>query len=202
MNREFIYINNKEVAVTDEKGQITVRDAEKNMRDVLVSEDKIEDLDNRIDFINDGIKIEKASISAIDKWYKVMGVISAGIVVGAPIALGFASGFGVIGIWAVACACACGYGIYSQRDSVKRINGYKKELKRAKLLKKDLTDDLALSREYNKEYQVPNAKIGEVEKINAVKDFAEQDAKLNRAFRVGFKNTPKVLVKTKNEGKK
>lgn len=198
MNREFVYLNNKEVAVTDENGKITKREAEFGMRDVLVSEDKIEDLDSHIKFIKDGIKIEKKSVEIIDKWYKVMAVVSALIVVSAPITLGVASGFGLIGAWAVAAAAACGYGVYSQRDSVKRINGYNRELKRAYLLKNEIRKDLEFSRELNKDYQVPNSKIGEVVKIDSVKDFEEQDKQLHRAFRVGYKNTPKVLVKTKN----
>jgi len=53
-------------------------------------------------------------------------------------------------------------------------------------------------KELNKDYQVPNHQVGEVVKIDSVKEFEEQDKQLHRAFRVGYKNTPKVLVKTKN----
>lgn len=197
MNKEFIYLNNREVAVTDENGQITKHEAERGMRDVLVSEDKLTDLNSHIKFLQDGIKIEKASVEIIDKWYKVMGVLSIGIVIAAPITLGIVNGLALIGGWAVAVAAACGYGIYSQRDSVKRINGYNKEIKRAKSLKNEIEKDLEFSRELNQGYEVPNSKVGEVVKIDAVKDFEEQDQQLHRAFRVGYKNAPKVLVKTR-----
>lgn len=198
MNREFVYLNDKEVAVTDENGKITKRPAERDMRNVLVSEDKLDDLNSHIKFLNDGIKIEEASVKIIDKWYKVMAGLSVAIVVAAPLTLGVVNGFGLIGFWAVAAAAACGYGVYSQRDAVKRINGYRREIKRANSLKKEITEDLEFSRELEKDYTVPNHKIGEVVTIDSVKDFEEQDKQLHRAFRVGYKNTPKVLVKTRN----
>lgn len=198
MNREFIYLNDKEIAVTDENGKITKRPAERDMRNILVSEDKLEDLDSHIKFLNDGIKIEEASVKLIDKWYKIMAGISAVIVITAPFTLGIANGFGLIGFWAVVSAAACGYGVYSQRDAVKRINGYRREIKRANSLKKEITEDLEFTRELEKDYTVPSHKVGEVVTIDSSKDFEQQDNQLHRAFRVGYKNTPKVLVKTRS----
>ena len=197
MNREFMYLNDKEVAVTDENGKITKRPAERDMRNVLVSEDKLEDLNSHIDYLKGSIRIEEASIKIVDKWYKIMAGLSAFVVIAAPLTLGVANGFGLIGFWAVVAAASCGYGVYSQRDAVKRINGYNREIKRAKSLKREIENDLSFKRELEKDYTVPSHKIGEVVKIDSTKDFEEQDKQLHRAFRVGYKNTPKVLVKTK-----
>lgn len=196
MNREFIYVSNNEVAVTNEKGEITKRPAERDMRNILVAEDKLEDLNNQIKYSHEGIKIEKASVKLIDKWYKVMAGVSAFIAVTAPLTLGFTNGFSLVGIWAVVAAASCGYGLYTQRDSVKRINGYNNEIRRAKSLKAEIEHDLAFANELEVEYTVPKEQIGEIVKIDSTKDFDEQDQKLHRAFRVGYKNTPKVLVKT------
>jgi len=196
MNREFMYLNDKEVAVTNEKGEITKRQAEQDMRNILVSEDKLEALDNRINHLNDNINIEKISVGIIDKWYKVMAVLSAFIVVASPITLGIVNGLGLIGAWAVVAAGACGYGVFSQRDSVKRINGYNREIKKAKSLKREIEEELSFKKELEKDYTVPSHKIGEVVQIDSTKDFEKQDNQLHRAFRVGYKNTPKVLVKT------
>lgn len=202
MNREFMYLNDKEVAVTNEKGEITKRPAERDMRNILVSEDKLEALDNQIDHLKGSIKIEEASVKIIDKWYKVMAGLSAFIVITAPLTLGIANGLGLIGFWAVVSAAACGYGVYSQRDAVKRINGYNREIKRAKSLKAEIENDLSFTKELEKDYTVPSHKIGEVVKIDSTKDFEQQDNQLHRAFRVGYKNTPKVLVKTRNNQNK
>ncbi len=199
MNREFIYLNNNQVAVTDEKGKITKRAAEFGMRDVLVSEDKLNDLNTNISCIKDCVKIEKKSIELINKWYKVMAGFTVALAVVSPIALGIVNGLGLIGAWTIAGGAACLYGLHSQRDSVKRINGYHRELKRAFALKREIKSELEFKRDLNKDYQVPNHQIGEVVKIDSVKDFEEQDKQLHRAFRVGYKNTPKVLVKTKNK---
>lgn len=203
MNREFIYIDNNKVAVADDEGKITVREAERDMRDILVSEDKLSDLNTHIKSIRDAKIIEKASIELIDKWYKVMGIVSLAIAVTAPITLGITSGLCLIGGWAVVAAAACGYGLHCQRDSVKRINGYNKELKRAKDLKRKINEELEFTRELNKDCPVStNNKVGEIVKIDSVKDFEEQDRSLNSAFRFGYKNTPKVLVKTKKNASK
>ncbi|MBQ7104619.1 MAG: hypothetical protein IJN90_02050 [Bacilli bacterium] len=196
MNREFVYLNNEKVAVTDENGKITVRDAELGMRDVLVNEDKIEDLDSNISRLRESIKIENTSIKLINKWYKVMAGISAVIVIGAPIGLGIINGLGLIGAWAVAATAACGYGLYTQRDSHKRINGYRKEIQKSKQLKASCEKELELSREYNKDYKVPSSLVGSVVEIDSMKDFERQDASLHRAFRIGYREEPKILVKT------
>ncbi len=196
MNREFVYLNNEKVAVTDENGKITVRDAELGMRDVLVNEDKIEDLDSNISRLRESIKIENTSIKLINKWYKIMAGISAVIVIGAPIGLGIINGLGLIGAWAVAATAACGYGLYTQRDSHKRINGYRKEIQRSKQLKASCEKELELSREYNKDYKVPSSLVGSVVEIDSMKDFERQDASLHRAFRIGYREEPKILVKT------
>ena len=99
MNREFIYLNNNQVAVTDEKGKITKRAAEFGMRDVLVSEDKLNDLNTNISCIKDCVKIEKKSIELINKWYKVMAGFTVALAVVSPIALGIVNGLGLIGAW-------------------------------------------------------------------------------------------------------
>ena len=65
-------------------------------------------------------------------------------------------------------------------------------------LKKEITEDLEFTRELEKDYTVPSHKVGEVVTIDSSKDFEKQDNQLHRAFRVGYKNTPKVLVKTRN----
>jgi len=121
MNREFIYLNNNQVAVTDENGKITKRAAEFGMRDVLVSEDKLNDLNTNISCIKDCVKIEKKSIEIINKWYKVMAGVTVALVVAAPLTLGIVNGLGLIGAWTIAGGAACLYGLHSQRDSVKRI---------------------------------------------------------------------------------
>lgn len=198
MNREFVYLNNKEVAVTDENGKITKRDAEFGMRDVLVSEDKLNDLNTNISCIKDCVKIEKKSIEIINKWYKVMAGVTIALAITAPITLGIVNGLGLIGAWTIFGGAACCYGVYSQRDSVKRINGYHRELKRAFSLRNQIKSELEFTRDLNKNYEVPSHQIGEVVKIDAIKDFEEQDKQLHRAFKAGYKNTPKVLVKTKN----
>lgn len=196
MNKEFIYLNDEKVAVTDENGKITVRDAELSMRDVLVNEDKIKDLDSNISRVRESAKIENESIKIINKWYKVMAVISAVIVIGAPISLGILKGLGLIGAWAVAATAACGYGLYTQRDSHKRINGYRKVIQRSKQLKVSCEKELELSREYNKDYKVPSSLVGSVVEVDSMKDFEKQDASLHRAFKLGYKEEPKILVKT------
>ena len=67
MNKEFVYINDETVAVSDEDGKITIRKNQGDMRDVLVSEDKMKILNERIKSSRDGIALEKASIKIIDK---------------------------------------------------------------------------------------------------------------------------------------
>ena len=199
MNREFVYLNNKEVAVTDENGKITKRDAEFGMRDVLVSEDKLKDLNTTIACTKDCIKIEKTFIDMVDKWYKVIAVAPAVFAVVPPFFIGIANGLGLLGAWTLFAGTACTYGVFSQRNSVKRINGYNRELKKAFSLREQIKSDLEFKRELNKEYEVPNHQVGEVVKIDAVKDFEEQDKQLHRAFKIGYKNTPKVLVKRKTD---
>lgn len=196
MNREFIYLSNEKVAVTDENGKITVRDAELDMRDVLVNEDRIEDLNNNIRRLKESIKIENMSIKLMNKYYKVIALVSAVIVIGAPLTLGIVNGLGLIGAWAVAAALSCGYGLYSQRDSHKRINGYRKEIIRSKQIKANCEKNIELSREFNKDYNVPSTFIGNVVTIDSTKEFEKQDASLHRAFRIGYKEEPKILVKT------
>lgn len=199
MNKEFVYISKDKVAVTDENGKIKVRGAEWDMHDVLVSEDELEALDMCIKVSSDTKIIEKASIDIINKWYKIMAGVSAFIVVSAPIALGMINGLALIGAWALVATLACGYGFHVQRDSIKRINACNCEIKKAKSLKKEINDELKISKELGKSYEVPDYKIGEVVSVDSNEEIDKQDKSLSRAYKTGYKNTPKILVKTRSK---
>jgi len=195
MNTEFVYINDNNVAVSDKNGNITIRDAKEEMRDLLVAENKLEDLNITIDDLDENIRIENVSINLINKWYKMMGVLSLGIIVAAPITLGLASGFGLILTWGVAACASCGYGAYNKFDSLRRINGYCEERKKAESLKDEIKKYLEDNELNKQQYNVDDNMIGEVVKVNSSKAFEEQDQKLNTAFHAGYKDKSKVLAK-------
>ena len=202
MNKEFVYINNNEVAISDENGHITTRKAEGNMKNILVEEDKIDSLNNTLNNLNISIKEEKTLINIINKWYKVMGAVTLGVAIVAPISMGFISGLCLTGAWAAIASFSCVTGMFTQREAVKRINGYNKEIKRAINLKKESEENLNRYQSMDEEYSVSNALVGDVVQTNALEELEHQDNKLRRAFKAGYKNTPKVLVKTKKDIKK
>lgn len=202
MNKEFVYINDETVAVSDEDGKITIRKNQGDMRDVLVSEDKMKILNERIKSSRDGIALEKASIKIIDKWYKVMAGVSVGVLIAAPITLGLLSGLTLFLGWSTVALLSCAYGRHVQKDSVKRIKGYKSEIKRAIDLKQEVRHDLDFYKEMEKEFGIPKAKVGEVVQVNPYEEIDVQENSLRRAFKKGYREKPKVLVKTKENVRK
>lgn len=202
MNKEFVYINNDKVAISDECGNITIRQGEGNMKNILTEEDKIEALKDNIERLKTSIKLEKVSIDLIDKWYKVMAGLVIGSAITGPFLVGFVGGLKLTLGMAALVALSSASGVFIQRQSVKRINGYRKEIKRAKKLQQESEEILNNYKEMNEEYNITNAPVGEVIQTNSLEELEQQDKKLRRAYNVGYKSTPRVLVKTRNNVKK
>ena len=202
MNKEFIYISDDKVAVSDECGHITIREGEGNMKNILTEEDKIEDLKSTIERLVTGIKLEKVSIDMIDKWYKIMAGMVIGAAIVGPVMMGIVGGLKLTLGAAVVAALSSASGVFVQRQAVKRINGYNKEIKRAKKLQQIAEDNLNNYREMNEQYNVKDSLVGEVIQTNSPDELYQQNQKLRTAFKVGYKKTPKVLVKTMNNVKR
>ena len=198
MNREFVYINDDTVAVSNDSGKISIRKAEHNMKNVLVSEDKLDSLDTTIHCAKKGIAIEKKTIELINKWYKVMGGASIVIAITSPFAIGLLSGLGLTLGWLAVAGASCAYGKHVQNDSARRINGHRNEIRRAKELKVKIHDELDFDKELAKDIKLPHEPVGEVVSINHIKEFENQDRTLNYAFYKGYKEKPKTLVKTRS----
>lgn len=192
MNKKFIYLNKEEVAVTDEYGNITVRDVEGSMHKVLVAEDRLEKLDEAIDNLNFNIKEEISLINIIAKWYRVIGIVDVAALVVAPICLGLLSGLTAAGAVVLLSGLACCGAAAIQNKAYKQIAGFKSEVKKAVEIKKEVEKELDNHRVVNDVYSVSNAMVGDVVEVDSEKDLDRQRDRLKRAYNSGYKNKNKV----------
>ena len=212
MNKEYFYLSDKELIVTDTKGHITKRNVESpNMHDVLVLENYLEMLYNKINNLEAIIKnYEQVTLNKKEK--VIASIIPFIIGMAAYVFIGIAQpeAFShviptTIGIALCTATIELGLLNYNSRH----LNGIKCELSTAYQLKEDLEQRLTAVKDKSRISEMQNTtcqeatktNINEVVVLEEPKAFYEEASeKLNRAYTTGFsKNVKRLTLKRKNQ---
>lgn len=207
MNKEYIYLSDKEMLVTDEKGISTKRNVEHdNMHDVLVLENELEKINKRVENLEKVIRHNEENKSGKIKDMMVLLTLNAvlGITAIDLLCMGGPLDFPIS--YTIAVASTIGvmdlkFNQYS-KENIKIINEVKIELLKAYKLKNDLEQRLSKIKEKSKDMKSTN-KV-DLQKTNNVvviqENYEDTSEELVQAFEKGYNQ--KVKRKTLNKIKR
>lgn len=209
MNKEYIYLSDKEILVTDEKGHATKRDIEgDNMHEVLLLENDLEQINSGISNLEKIIdNEEKSKLSIKGKivlatipfiipmtCYCIAGLFNPNL---------FSKIILTTNAMALFAIMMDGTFIFATRHHKEHINGIKSELTKAYQLKEELEQKLSNSKDKTNDsittnivkLQENNLKINDVIILEETTPFYEDaEKKLEEAYGAGYKSKGKRLI--------
>lgn len=151
MNKEYLYLSDKELLVIDELGHATKRNVETtNMQDVLLLENSLEEMNERIMELEKRVDQDKESkLTTKGKIIFAMSPFIVGVSVFAMLCLSnFPGDSHLIAIGSTLGTCAVVVGaIDSEKQHIRFMNGRKSELEKAYELREDLEQKLSKMKE-------------------------------------------------------
>lgn len=210
MNKEYLYLSDKELLVIDEFGHATKRNVENdNMHDMLLLENDLEKINHKISKLEQKIQrdeelknttVEKIIIALIPfgiLWlaYGISGLLAPKLysyIIEA-----------IFGITFATVAVDTGF-ILLTKDHKKHINGIKSELSTAYQLREEINQKLSKIKKESKDLTTTNIEDSQKTKTNDIvvlKDttpfYEEIEKQLDESYTKGYKQKVKILTLNK-----
>lgn len=196
MNKEYVYLSDKELLVIDEKGNATKRNVENNdIHQVLLIENKLEIINEKISEEEEKINKEKAGmLSKKEKAFPfIFGTSAYGIACLIEPHVIHHIIHAMTGIFLGTAITNIAF-IIDEKDNHKRMNGIKSELSTAYHMKEELEKKLIDIKEKSNDKKA-DSKLNDVIFIEEPSQFVEEVHKqLTESYEIGYKQKVKRLT--------
>lgn len=207
MNKEFMVLSDGNIAVTNENGHISKRQYDSNSQEILLSENKIETIDNKLEKLKKDLH-DQECVVFISKWMLISqpilllllttGMFIYGGLTSPSDFLTYAIYNGVKGVvyGSICCGVASTYFGIVKPIYKKKVNKTKNEITISKKLKEDYEKELADIKEKQIIIESPTIAINEpislIEQTNAMKTKIAEE--ISSIYTESLNQEPKKLV--------
>ena len=209
MNKEYLYLSDKEILVTDENGHATKRDIEsRDIHDVLLLENDLERIDTKIIKLEKEVhRYEESKLPLKEKIILALVPFVVGLGIAVPVFINepnFLSNilYCSIGVAALTAGIEVSF-VVGTKYSTKHINGVESELLTAYLLKEELEQRLSNIKDKSKDSITTNIvksqenslQINDIIILEEPTPFCVEAAKkLEEAYEAGYEQKGKRLI--------
>lgn len=212
MNKEFMVLSDGNLAVTNENGHISKRQYDGNPQEILLSENKIETIDNKLEKLKKDLHNQEGVVF-LSKWMLIsqpilLLLISSGMFIydgvtspGNFLTYALFNNIKGLAYGTVICGSAAIYYVIVKPIYKKKVGKTKSEITIAKNLKENYEKELADIKEKQLTIESPTISINEpislIEQTNAMETQIDEEISAN--YTESLSQQPKKLMLRKNK---
>ena len=202
MNKEYMYLSDRSLLVTDENGMQKRECYSNQMHEILLSENKVELADKALTKLEDELAAEKLVISLM----KALHIATFGLIVIAALLMFILSGFSLSNLFTLGMCSGTVLivnlpAIFSRKSAKKKIKKLQNKIKRAQEIKEDYEKEAEMLNEKSTDYSEISEQINEVISLEEENDiiYGQIEEKISKVpdEEIEEKNKRFFLGKTK-----